>query len=116
MLVYSDPKDLTVYRGTFIPVIPGIFRISYVRNPGAAWGMLATMNEKYRVPFFITISIVAILAIFLYYVWIHPSQRLTTYALAFILSGAIGNFIDRIHYGYVVDFLDFFVINFPAFN
>ena len=79
---------------------------NYVRNQGAAWGMLSSLEDWIRVPFFM---IVGILAIFMLigYLWQTPvDDRWTRFALLLVLSGAFGNFIDRIIRGYVIDFID----------
>ncbi|MEF3254051.1 MAG: signal peptidase II [Deferribacterales bacterium] len=100
-----------------IPVIDGFFNITYVLNPGAAFGFLANLNEKIRVLFFVVVTIIAIsLVIYLLKKeWNHKIRRL---AYIFILSGAIGNLIDRIWLGKVIDFLDFYIKSYhwPAFN
>ena len=100
-----------------IPVIKGFFNITYVLNPGAAFGFLANLSETYRRGFFIVVTIIAILAI-LYLCIKESSYKLRTVAYTLILSGAFGNFIDRLYMGKVVDFLDFHIKNYhwPAFN
>jgi len=99
------------------PVIDGFFSITYVLNPGAAFGMMAKLDESYRQGFFIVITTIAIAAVI--YLMIKEQAmkvRLVSYTL--ILSGAIGNFIDRIYMGKVVDFLHFYYKQYqwPAFN
>jgi len=79
---------------------------NYVRNPGAAWGMLANLRDKYRIPFFISVTFVALIVLGLYFKATPPQHRVARYGIALILSGAIGNFIDRVRLGYVVDFID----------
>lgn len=92
------------------------FNIVRVHNEGAAFSFLATAGGWQRW-FFTGLGVVATL----FMVWMlhkHPSQKLFGLAIACILGGAIGNVIDRVMYGYVVDFLDFHYagIHFPAFN
>ena len=65
---------------------------------------------------FMFVSTVAIIALIIYYFWGRPHDRLTTVALAFITGGGIGNMIDRVLLGYVVDFIDFTLIDFAVFN
>jgi signal peptidase II len=106
-------------RGESIPVIPGYFNLTYVQNPGAAFGFLAGAPESFRVPFFIMTPIVALVVIFYLYRHLREDQKLQATALALILGGAVGNFIDRVRFHYVVDFLDFHwkgQMHFPAFN
>ncbi len=104
--------------GQGIPVIPGFFDIVFVLNPGAAFGFLATLSEGVRSPFFILITVVAVSLIVFYHTRFLHADRLASVALALILGGAIGNLIDRLRYGMVVDFLDFHVSRYhwPAFN
>lgn len=99
------------------PVIDGFFNITYVLNPGAAFGMLAKLDERFRQAFFIVITLLAIAAVsYLMYKEFHLKLRGLSYTL--ILSGAVGNFIDRIYIGKVVDFLDVYIgsSHWPAFN
>ncbi|ADR18992.1 signal peptidase II [Calditerrivibrio nitroreducens] len=100
-----------------IAVIDGFFNITYVLNPGAAFGFLAKMSEQYRVAFFVLVTVIAI-AIVVYLLIKEKSVLLRRYAYTLILAGAIGNLIDRITIGKVVDFLDFYIgkYHWPAFN
>lgn len=99
-----------------MPVIDGFFNIVYVLNPGAAFSFLHDMNESYRRLFFITVTIIAIFVVL--YIFAREKSKINTAGFALILSGAIGNLIDRIVIGKVVDFLDFYykTYHFPAFN
>ncbi len=99
-----------------IPVIRGFFNLTYVRNKGAAFGILA--DNAVRIPFFITVSIVAMLGILWYVSRIRNDQRLTVFSLSLVFAGAFGNLIDRIRLGEVIDFLDVFWQrhHWPAFN
>ncbi len=91
----------------------------YVENPGAAWGLLAGLPEGLRAPFFLLVSLGA-MAMILYYVFRSPEDmRLRQWALALVFGGAIGNFVDRIRLGYVIDFVDWHlhdVYHWPTFN
>ena len=99
-----------------VPVVRGFFHLTYVRNKGAAFGILA--DNAVRVPFFITVSIVAMLGILWYIRRIRKDQKLALFSLSLIFSGAFGNLIDRIRLGEVIDFLDVFWRHYhwPAFN
>lgn len=106
-------------RGESLSVIKGFFNITHVRNPGAAFGFLSGAPEWFRVPFFIAVPLIALLVILFLYRNLEDNQKLQSTALSLILGGAIGNFIDRIRFQNVVDFLDFHWMNkahFPAFN
>jgi signal peptidase II len=98
-------------------IVKGLFNITYVLNPGAAFGFLANLPEIYRRGFFITITIIAIIIIFRLFVK-EADFKLRFISYTLILSGAVGNFIDRLFIGKVVDFLDFYIKNYhwPAFN
>lgn len=99
-----------------IPVLDGLFNITYLRNKGAAFSFLA--NASWRIPFFITVTLVAAVVILVVLRKLRADQRLAQVALAMIFSGAIGNLIDRIRLGEVIDFLDVYwkSYHWPAFN
>ena len=97
-----------------IPIIPGFFNLRHDRNPGAAFGVLA----GHRI-LLILITIAALVFIFAYYLRFRDSRWMQI-SLGFLLGGAIGNFIDRIRLGEVVDFLQFGIASkglfWPTFN
>lgn len=97
----------TIHETGPVVVIPKIFRIVHVENPGAAWGLLG--DAAFRMPFFIVMTSLALVAITVYYSRLGDSHKLLRTALMVIMGGAIGNFIDRLHHQSVTDFLDFFV-------
>lgn len=99
-----------------VRVIPGFFDLTYVRNPGAAFGFLAGAPGAWRSIFFITVSIVA-LAVIIALVR-QTRDRLQVVAFALIGGGAVGNLIDRVRFGEVVDFIDWYSRSFhwPTFN
>ena len=97
-------------------VVPGFFNITHVRNKGAAFGLLSTLPEFWRSAFFITVTLIAVAAISALIVKTH--ERLPLYAFSLIAGGAVGNVVDRIRYGEVVDFIQWYVKSFywPSFN
>jgi signal peptidase II len=99
-------------------VIDGFFNLVYVMNPGAAFGFLSRTPELFRYSFFIGITVLAMLLIIYYLVKSENEKAIITLSLALIFGGAVGNLIDRIRFGAVVDFLDFYIGNWhwPAFN
>lgn len=104
--------------GESITIINGIFSFTYVRNPGAAWGMFGHSPDFIRIPLFFALPVVACFWL-IYLVWTTRNERLLqclSYSLIF--AGAVGNLIDRFSMNYVVDFLDFYwgTSHFPAFN
>lgn len=102
-----------------IDVIEGFFAITHVRNSGAAFGLLRNFPEEFRLPFFLGVSLLAGLLVFSFYRKLAPGDRLSSVALGLILGGAIGNMIDRVTLGEVVDFLHFRLwrnYSWPDFN
>jgi len=99
-----------------VTVIENFFHITYVRNKGAAFGILA--DSALRVPFFITVATLAALGILWYLRQLRADQRLLQFALSLVFAGAVGNLIDRVRLGEVIDFLDvhWYQYHWPAFN
>lgn len=99
-----------------IRVIENFFHITYVRNPGAAFGILS--DSAIRIPFFIGVSLLASIGIIWYLRKVDASDRWQHFALGLIFSGAVGNLVDRIRLGEVIDFLDvhWYQHHWPAFN
>ncbi len=101
-----------------ISILPGFFRLTHVRNSGAAFGLFAESSSEWKVAILILFSILA-LAVVSALLWKNSHSMTTTgVGLALILGGAIGNLWDRLLTGQVVDFLDFYVgsYHWPAFN
>jgi signal peptidase II len=103
-------------------VIPGFFNIVHTKNRGAAFGMFADSDSQLRTVFLIGVSIGVLL--FISYVLLRPGRGgfsttlLTTLGLALVFGGALGNIYDRVMYGEVTDFLEFYsgTWRFAAFN
>lgn len=93
--------DLHEYR----PLVEGLLSLSHVRNRGAAFGILSEADLPYQAILFAGLSLVALLAIAVYAWRLPATARLPQLALALILGGALGNLIDRLRLGYVVDFV-----------
>lgn len=120
LLDWSDQANLKRYHGRSIPIWstgdrqqasavrnPHVeFNLTYVRNQGAAWGALSDWEDHFRIPFFYGVTLLALVIILLYMRSTPYHHRLARFALALIMSGAIGNFLDRVRLGYVIDFLD----------
>ncbi len=120
VLVLADQFSKILILGSFqlgeAKMVTGFFDLVRVHNAGAAFSFLAGASGWQRW-FFTALGLVAAVVI----VWMlksHSGQRLFCFALACVLGGAVGNVIDRVLYGYVVDFLDFHWagMHFPAFN
>jgi signal peptidase II len=113
-LVDQATKWIVVTRmelGQSIPLLEGVFHLTSHRNRGAAFGIL--QDQRW---FFIIITLVVVGFIIFYLRKVGQDKRMLSYSLALILGGAVGNFLDRLLTGEVVDFLDFTLINFPIFN
>ncbi len=105
--------------GESIPVVVNFFNITYVQNKGAAFGILSQADPSFRVPFFMIVPIAALVSIAYVFRKVPAQDLVLSAALSLVISGAVGNFIDRLTMGYVVDFLDFhwhWSYHFPAFN
>jgi signal peptidase II len=101
-----------------ISVIPGLFRLTHLENPGAAFSIFAESASPYRTALLIVISLAA-LAVVALLLWTRRSSfSATTVALALIMGGALGNLWDRVTDGKVTDFLDFYIgaHHWPPFN
>lgn len=108
----------TLFLHESFAVIEGFFNITYVRNPGAAFGFLAGASPGFRITFFLSITL-AVIGMILYYIWkSHEKEMFETFSLSLILSGALGNMIDRVRFGEVIDFIDVYIgsHHWPAFN
>lgn len=91
-------------------LIPGIIELTNLRNSGAAWSIFEGQQT-----FFTIITIIAIIVIS-YFIWQYRKNIPMLIGLSLIMAGTIGNFIDRLRQGYVVDMFETTFINFPIFN
>ena len=100
------------------PVIDGFFNITYIRNPGAAFGFLVNAAPLFRSVFLIVVSTAAIVMILWFLARNRSAGGLLVTSLSLITGGAAGNLIDRVRFGNVVDFLDVYIgaWHWPAFN
>lgn len=101
--------QMLMYQGESIPVAPPVFYLTYIMNPGAAFGLLA-----HQTSLFVTVTVLLVAGVLLGYRKLPPGRRLLRYGLGLVVGGALGNLADRLRYGRVVDFLDFRV--WPVFN
>ncbi len=106
------------FLGETTPVIEGFFNFTYVKNPGAAFGFLASAPLEVRQFMFLLLPVIACFWLVTLIWKTRNENALLCLAYSLILAGAIGNLIDRFTLGYVVDFLDFYYEknHFPAFN
>jgi len=94
-----------------VPLINNVFHLTYVENTGAAFGIMQNSNTVFIILIFLILSAI-IFALHKY----NPKQSLIQICAGLIIGGAVGNLIDRLFRGFVVDFFDFRLINYPVFN
>ncbi len=101
-----------------VEVIQGFFNLTHVRNTGGAFGIFGGERSGVGSLIFVVVSLIAIGVIIFLFIKIREDERILALSFSLVLSGAIGNLIDRLRYGEVVDFLDFHlsIYHWPAFN
>jgi signal peptidase II len=101
-----------------VTIIPGFLDFTHVRNTGAAFGMLNSVEFEYKALLMVLVALIALGAVASYALTLPPDQRMARFGLALILGGAVGNLIDRATAGFVVDFVDVYWrgVHFWAFN
>jgi len=109
-------KNISLHHS--VTVIPRFFNITHIHNPGGAFGFMASQNSSVRNLLFLFLSSLAVCVVFYFYKNTPRTHPLLATGIALIFGGAIGNLIDRIRFGKVVDFLDFYIgtYHWPAFN
>ena len=101
-----------------VEVIQGFFNLTHVRNPGGAFGIFGGEKGGLGSWLFVVVSLVAIGSILFLLAKTREDEKTLSVSFSLVLSGAIGNLIDRFRFGEVVDFLDFYLLSYhwPAFN
>lgn len=94
-----------------IPLIQDVFHLTYVENTGAGWGIFSDHTWLLTVA-----TLIVVVAAVAYMVFKRPKSVVFLTGFTFMIGGAVGNVIDRIRQGFVIDFFDFRLINFPVFN
>ena len=105
--------------GSSIEIIPGYLRFSYWENSGVAFGLFNSVTSVWKPYILATMAIIAVAIIFVYSRHVSPEKKLLQIALAIMIGGILGNFVDRIVRGFVVDFVEFHIFNifsWPSFN
>lgn len=104
--------------GQPVQVIPNVFNLTLVHNPGAAFGLFADLPDIWRRISLGAVTLLAICVVMRILMVEARGDSASKFAVLAILGGAIGNFIDRVNFDYVIDFLDFYwgVYHWPAFN
>ena len=108
----------SVYVGTVKQVIPGFFNLSHVRNRGAIFGFWNQSGNNVVYVVLTLLSLCALGLVIYYYIRVPATEKFLKLTLALIMAGALGNLLDRVLRGYVIDFLDFYLgrHHFPSFN
>jgi signal peptidase II len=107
------------YYAERLVVIPGLFDLTHVRNPGGAFSLFADGPFEWRMIFFVGATLLAAVLLVIFLVRLESEEALTSLALGFVMAGALGNLVDRLRYGEVVDFLDVHLwggYTWPTFN
>lgn len=101
-----------------IVIIPGFFNLTYVTNRGAAFSILAEVDSPWRHYFFVTISCLALILLTIYWFQLRDRSTGQVIGIALIAGGALGNLVDRLRVGAVIDFIDVYwqEYHWPAFN
>lgn len=113
---YVVQQKLPLY--TRVEVIPGFFNLTHVRNKGGAFGIFGGEKFGFGSVFFVVVSIFAVISLLYIYLKVKNENKRIYFPFSLIIGGAIGNLLDRIRLGEVIDFLDFKIFSFhwPAFN
>jgi signal peptidase II len=110
--------EKNLYLNEFIVIVPNFFDIRYIRNTGAAFGIMAKLPDGARMPFLIGVSLLAMALIFYLFVKAEKERLVYLLSLSLVFAGAVGNLIDRIMFGEVRDFLHMHIysLSWPIFN
>jgi signal peptidase II len=113
---YTVQKNLPLHHR--VEVIPGFFNLTHVRNTGGAFGIFGGRRGGWATLFFVGVSVLAVGSILFFIQRIKENEKILAFSFSVVLAGAIGNLIDRLRYGEVIDFLEFYLSSFfwPAFN
>lgn len=113
---YIIKTSLSLYQS--VPVMGDFFQIIHVQNRGAIWGIFSKQSDWLVQKIITGFSILALVIVVYFFLKLKHECRLELLSLSFIAGGAIGNIVDRLYQGFVVDFLDFHIIGYhwPTFN
>lgn len=108
-------RSMTLHES--IPIVPSV-SLTYTRNPGAAFSLLADADPAFRRWFFLLISAVALTLVTMFLRRVERGDWWTLSALSLIMGGAVGNLLDRLRHGEVIDFIDLYIgrYHWPVFN
>ncbi len=111
------PEDAYHIQSQSLPLLEGLLDFRLTGNKGAAWGLFRSLPDEWRVPFFVIVSVIAVIVIVSLYRKAEQ-QTILRLALTLILGGTLGNLVDRFRLGYVIDFIHCFYKDYhwPIFN
>lgn len=95
-----------MYVNESVPVLPNLLYLTYIQNPGTAFGFLSNVEGLVRIPFFIVATAAATVIVYMYQRLVPPERLYTRIALGLVWGGALGNLVDRLLYGKVIDFIE----------
>lgn len=122
MLILDQVSKIFIVRNlplsSSLNIIPGFFNLTHIHNRGAIFGFLSQSRSQVVFYLLMLASLIALSLVVYYFFKIPPEEKSFEISLSLILAGALGNLIDRIFRGYVIDFLDFYVKkwHWPSFN
>jgi len=96
----------SMYVNESVPLLPNLLYLTYIQNPGTAFGLMSNMETLVRIPFFIGATVAATFIVYMYQRLIPPERIYTRMALGLVWGGALGNLVDRLLYGKVIDFIE----------
>ena len=96
----------SMYLNESVPVLPNLLYLTYIQNPGTAFDFMSNMESLVRIPFFIVATVAATFIVYMYQRLIPPERLYTRIALGLVWGGALGNLVDRLLYGKVIDFIE----------
>lgn len=101
-----------------IPIIKNFFNITYIHNKGLVFGIFSNTQNKFVILLISILSLAALFFLSVYFFAINTKSKLFSFGFSFVLGGAMGNMLDRLIQGYVIDFLDFYIgkYHWPTFN
>ncbi|MBN2224318.1 MAG: signal peptidase II [Deltaproteobacteria bacterium] len=107
-----------LFLNEFITIVPNFFDIRYIRNTGAAFGIMSRLPDGARLPFLIGVSLIAMGLIFFLFVKAEKERLVYLLSLSLVFAGAVGNLVDRVMFGEVRDFLHLHIysLSWPIFN
>jgi signal peptidase II len=96
----------SLYPHESVPLLSNIIYLTYTQNSGSAFGLFSNLGSMIRIPFFIAVTLASTFIVYAYQRMISEEKQMTRMALGLVWGGALGNMVDRLLYGQVIDFID----------